>query len=85
MGLGKTLQAISVAYYYKTEWPLLIIVPSSLRYCWIEEFEKWLPDISPGDINLVQTGSDVGFVFSELYGIKLLSCCWMGNLKLLQL
>ncbi|WAR19042.1 ZRAB3-like protein [Mya arenaria] len=59
MGLGKTLQAISVSYYYRDEWPLLIIVPSSLRYCWIEEFEKWLPDIDPADINLVQSGSDV--------------------------
>ena len=59
MGLGKTLQAISVAYYYRNEWPLLIIVPSSLRYCWIEEFEKWLPDINPGDINLVQSGNDI--------------------------
>ncbi|XP_052270914.1 DNA annealing helicase and endonuclease ZRANB3-like isoform X3 [Dreissena polymorpha] len=59
MGLGKTLQAISVAYYYKDEWPLLVIVPSSLRFCWIEEFEKWLPDIDPASINLVQSGSDV--------------------------
>lgn len=59
MGLGKTLQAISVAYYYKDEWPLLVIVPSSLRFCWIEEFEKWLPDIDPASIKLVQSGSDV--------------------------
>ncbi|KAL5009114.1 hypothetical protein ScPMuIL_014695 [Solemya velum] len=58
MGLGKTIQAISIAYYYKHEWPLLIIVPSSLRYCWIEEMEKWLPDIHPHDINLIQTGAD---------------------------
>ncbi|KAJ8308700.1 hypothetical protein KUTeg_013574 [Tegillarca granosa] len=58
MGLGKTLQAISVAYYYRNEWPLLIIVPSSLRFCWVEELEKWIPDIHPKDIYLVQTGND---------------------------
>ncbi|KAG8147383.1 hypothetical protein E2320_022489, partial [Naja naja] len=30
-GLGKTIQAIAVSYHYKNEWPLLIVVPSSLR------------------------------------------------------
>ncbi|XP_061173835.1 DNA annealing helicase and endonuclease ZRANB3-like [Saccostrea echinata] len=58
MGLGKTLQALSVAYLYKSEWPLLIIVPSSLRFCWVEEIEKWFPDTSPEDIFMVQTGND---------------------------
>ena len=59
MGLGKTLQALSVAYFYKDEWPLLIVVPSSLRYPWIEEIERWFPEIHPHDINLIQTGGDV--------------------------
>ena len=36
MGLGKTVQAICIAYYYRTEWPLLIVTPSSLRYSWAE-------------------------------------------------
>ena len=58
MGLGKTIQAISVALVYRSEWPLLIIVPASLKFCWIEELEKWLPDILPKDINLVHTGTD---------------------------
>ncbi|MEN2498511.1 MAG: SWI/SNF-related matrix-associated actin-dependent regulator of chromatin subfamily A-like protein 1, partial [Marteilia pararefringens] len=34
MGLGKTLQAITIALYYSKDWPLLIICPSSLKYCW---------------------------------------------------
>ncbi|CAG5130671.1 unnamed protein product, partial [Candidula unifasciata] len=59
MGLGKTIQAISVAYFYKDEWPLLIVVPSSLKFCWIEELEKWLPDVLPHEINLVHSGGDV--------------------------
>ncbi|ELT88125.1 hypothetical protein CAPTEDRAFT_113875 [Capitella teleta] len=60
MGLGKTLQALSAAYFFRNEWPLLIIVPSSIRYSWIEEIEKWLPEINPRDINLVMSGMDVG-------------------------
>jgi len=36
MGLGKTLQALCIASYYRTEWPLLIIAPSSVRFAWRE-------------------------------------------------
>lgn len=57
MGLGKTVQAIAVAYAYRQEWPLLVVVPSSLRYPWIEELERWLPELQPGDINLVESKS----------------------------
>ncbi|KAK2819613.1 hypothetical protein Q7C36_021259 [Tachysurus vachellii] len=59
MGLGKTVQAISVAYIYRHEWPLLIVVPSSLKYPWIEELERWLPELHPGDINLVESKADI--------------------------
>ncbi|XP_064621798.1 uncharacterized protein LOC135484357 [Lineus longissimus] len=59
MGLGKTLQAICIAYYYKSEWPLLIVVPSSMKFIWIEEIEKWLPEIMPHDINLLLNTSDL--------------------------
>ncbi|KAF4097552.1 DNA annealing helicase and endonuclease ZRANB3 isoform X1 [Onychostoma macrolepis] len=58
MGLGKTIQAISVAYIFKQEWPLLIVVPSSLKYPWIEELEKWIPELDPRDINLVESRTD---------------------------
>ncbi|OWF54351.1 DNA annealing helicase and endonuclease ZRANB3-like isoform X2 [Mizuhopecten yessoensis] len=67
MGLGKTLQAISVAYFYRKEWPLLIIVPSSLKFVWVEEIEKWLPDVQPKDIYLIQTGNDAsGFAEAKI-------------------
>ncbi|XP_051549131.1 DNA annealing helicase and endonuclease ZRANB3 [Myxocyprinus asiaticus] len=59
MGLGKTIQAISVAYIYRQEWPLLIVVPSSLKYPWIEELEKWIPELEPRDINLVESKTDI--------------------------
>lgn len=37
MGVGKTIQALSIAYLYKKDWPLLILAPSSLRYTWKDE------------------------------------------------
>uniref|UniRef100_A0A8C0C6B4 DNA annealing helicase and endonuclease ZRANB3 n=1 Tax=Balaenoptera musculus TaxID=9771 RepID=A0A8C0C6B4_BALMU len=60
MGLGKTIQAIGIAYFYKEEWPLLIVVPSSLRYPWTEEIEKWIPELGPEEINVIQNKTDVG-------------------------
>ncbi|XP_047433022.1 DNA annealing helicase and endonuclease ZRANB3 [Mugil cephalus] len=57
MGLGKTVQAIAAAYAYRREWPLLVVVPSSLKYPWIEELERWIPELQPGDINLVENKS----------------------------
>lgn len=60
MGLGKTLQAIAIAYFYKEEWPLLIVVPSSLRYPWTEEIEKWIPELDPEEISVIQNKMDVG-------------------------
>ncbi|XP_074857171.1 DNA annealing helicase and endonuclease ZRANB3 [Carettochelys insculpta] len=60
MGLGKTIQAIAISYYYKKEWPLLIVVPSSLRYPWIDEMEKWIPELCPDDISIIQNKSDTG-------------------------
>ncbi|XP_077955452.1 DNA annealing helicase and endonuclease ZRANB3 isoform X3 [Gasterosteus aculeatus] len=57
MGLGKTVQAVAVAYAFRQEWPLLVVVPSSLRYLWIEELERWIPELQPGDINLVENKS----------------------------
>lgn len=42
MGLGKTIQAIVAMYHYRDEWPLLVVVPSSVRFCWVDEMERWL-------------------------------------------
>ena len=65
MGLGKTLQAISIAYYLKDAWPLLIVVPSSVKFSWIDEIEKWLPEVEPHNINLIRSGSDIRSVNKE--------------------
>lgn len=50
MGVGKTLQAIAIAYIYKSDWPLLIVAPSSLRFTWKDELLKWLPSLKEKDI-----------------------------------
>ncbi|XP_006811177.1 DNA annealing helicase and endonuclease ZRANB3-like [Saccoglossus kowalevskii] len=69
MGLGKTIQAIAVAYYYKSEWPLLIVVPSSLKYPWTEELEKWLPELQPNDINMIASSTDTGGISTSKISI----------------
>ncbi|KAM3916398.1 SWI/SNF-related matrix-associated actin-dependent regulator of chromatin subfamily A-like protein 1 [Leptodactylus fuscus] len=58
MGLGKTIQAICIAAYYRTEWPLLVVAPSSVRFTWAEAFQRWLPSISSDSINVIVTGRD---------------------------
>ncbi|KAH9519017.1 Swi SNF matrix associated, actin dependent regulator of chromatin [Bulinus truncatus] len=84
MGLGKTLQAISVAYYYRDEWPLLIIVPSSLKFCWIEELEKWLPNVLPHQINLVHCGSDASGIADSLITIVTYGLLRLPSSKILR-
>uniref|UniRef100_A0A452Q9N0 SWI/SNF-related matrix-associated actin-dependent regulator of chromatin subfamily A-like protein 1 n=1 Tax=Ursus americanus TaxID=9643 RepID=A0A452Q9N0_URSAM len=58
MGLGKTIQAICIAAFYRKEWPLLVVVPSSVRFTWEQAFLQWLPSLSPDRINVVVTGKD---------------------------
>lgn len=56
MGLGKTMQAICIAAFYRKEWPLLVVVPSSVRFTWEQAFLRWLPSLSPENINVVVSG-----------------------------
>uniref|UniRef100_A0A671PHV0 SWI/SNF-related matrix-associated actin-dependent regulator of chromatin subfamily A-like protein 1 n=1 Tax=Sinocyclocheilus anshuiensis TaxID=1608454 RepID=A0A671PHV0_9TELE len=58
MGLGKTVQAICIAAYYRSEWPLLVVAPSSVRFTWAEAFRRWLPSVRADSINVVVTGKD---------------------------
>ena len=59
MGVGKTLQAISIAYLYRNEWPLLIITPASLKFTWKDELLNWLPNFNPFNIQIFKKGKDV--------------------------
>ena len=40
------------------EWPLLVIVPASLRLVWAEELEKWLPHLRPSCIHVIEGKED---------------------------
>ncbi|KAG5283684.1 hypothetical protein AALO_G00044800 [Alosa alosa] len=58
MGLGKTVQAICIAAYYRSEWPLLVVSPSSVRFTWAEAFRRWLPSMGADRVNVCVTGRD---------------------------
>jgi len=51
-GLGKTIEAI-LSIHHLDLFPVLLIMPNSLRYNWADEFKKWLPYISDSDISIV--------------------------------
>mmetsp|Transcript_19542 Transcript_19542/g.53778 ORF Transcript_19542/g.53778 Transcript_19542/m.53778 type:complete len:1324 (-) Transcript_19542:1673-5644(-) len=42
MGLGKTIQGIASMSLYMDEWPVLVLSPSSARYHWESEFQRFL-------------------------------------------
>ncbi|EEA08041.1 helicase [Cryptosporidium muris RN66] len=59
MGLGKTLQALSLISYYQSEWPVLIICPSSIRFQWYQQSIEWLnPTINKSNVILIRNSND---------------------------
>eukprot|EP01054_Gregarina_sp_Poly1_P002436 Gregarina_sp_Poly_1__2435@NODE_1655_length_3619_cov_47_485079_g1089_i0_p1_GENE_NODE_1655_length_3619_cov_47_485079_g1089_i0NODE_1655_length_3619_cov_47_485079_g1089_i0_p1_ORF_typecomplete_len904_score148_80SNF2_N/PF00176_23/2_3e45ResIII/PF04851_15/2_9e12ResIII/PF04851_15/1_1e03Helicase_C/PF00271_31/7_7e12DEAD/PF00270_29/1_3e05ERCC3_RAD25_C/PF16203_5/3e03ERCC3_RAD25_C/PF16203_5/7_1e05Flavi_DEAD/PF07652_14/0_0029Flavi_DEAD/PF07652_14/1_1e04DEAD_2/PF06733_15/1_9DEAD_2/PF06733_15/57Herpes_ori_bp/PF0 len=42
MGLGKTLQALAILSIYQKEWPCLVVCPSSIRFQWKDQAQRWL-------------------------------------------
>lgn len=59
MGLGKTIQAIAAAYIYRSEWPVLVICPSSVRLHWQEQILHWLDRevVEPAEIVCITSGT----------------------------
>ena len=41
---------------YRSEWPLIVICPSSLRLTWAEAITTWIEGISENDITVVFKG-----------------------------
>lgn len=60
MGLGKTLQALAVALAYRSEWPVLVICPASLKFVWKDQIMEWLENHVRGDE--VQVVVEVGMI-----------------------
>ena len=59
MGLGKTIQAIATCCAFRQDWPVVVVVPNSLRLVWADELERWIPELGPHGVNVVKTGHDV--------------------------
>ncbi|PSN48342.1 SWI/SNF-related matrix-associated actin-dependent regulator of chromatin subfamily A-like protein 1 [Blattella germanica] len=55
MGLGKTIQALGISHYYKSDWPLLIVAPSSVSvpYHTIKVMTKSKEYINDADILII--------------------------------
>ncbi|KAH7731288.1 Helicase conserved C-terminal domain containing protein [Aphelenchoides avenae] len=56
MGLGKSIQALGIARYFGSEWPLLIVCPSSVKGAWRKQFQRFLPCVD--NIHMIEKGSD---------------------------
>ena len=54
MGVGKTIQAISLAYIYRDSWPVLIVCPGSMKYLWKGEIRSWL-GLKDNRINIINS------------------------------
>ncbi|VDQ16980.1 unnamed protein product [Trichobilharzia regenti] len=62
MGLGKTIQSLAIAFAYYSEWPLLIIAPSSVRFSWRDQIIRWLGkalNLNLTHITVVNSGKDI--------------------------
>lgn len=57
MGVGKTIQALCIAWLFKEDWPLCIITPASLKLNWRDEITKFFEGLmDPKSIFLVKEG-----------------------------
>ena len=61
MGLGKTVTSLAIMLAYKSEWPLLILCPASLRYTWPTEIEKFCPKLPHSAVYVVRGFDDCDF------------------------
>lgn len=67
MGMGKTLQALAVADYYRkinfTQSmpiaPTLIICPATLRLTWARALNRWLPSVNRLSVHIVTSASQL--------------------------
>jgi hypothetical protein len=49
----ETIQAIALIWLLRDHWPVLVVMPASMRAAWAEELERWLPQaLPPGSIKM---------------------------------
>ncbi|CDW57051.1 SWI:SNF matrix associated [Trichuris trichiura] len=80
MGLGKTIEALAAAVYYKSEWPLLIVCPSSVKCTWAEEIAENVPSLDPSSICVVNSSAENVLGNAE-YQVFILSYDFMVNME----
>ena len=62
MGLGKSIQALGIAMYYKQEWPVLIVAPASMVATWVEQVKRWIPELEEDvDVEAIFEGKNARF------------------------
>ena len=59
MGLGKTVPGYLSGLLVQEGVAPAHCSPFLSQVPWIEEMEKWIPELNPGDINLVENKMDV--------------------------
>lgn len=69
MGLGKTIQAIATAQVVQG-FPLLVVVPASLKPNWRREFRKWLPSLSDDASIAVLSGNYSAQVGAQIKSLR---------------
>lgn len=65
MGLGKTVQSLAIAVAYRSEWPFLIVCPSSVRFTWRNQVIRWLGQslgLNLDKICVVNTAKDLSIL-----------------------
>jgi SWI/SNF-related matrix-associated actin-dependent regulator 1 of chromatin subfamily A len=92
MGLGKTVQAIAISTYYRREWPLLVICPSSVRLVWAQALQFWVPSLENNQICVVFSSSNHStqsllshnvIITSYDLGVKMSDCLKACNFKVI--
>ena len=58
MGVGKTIQALAIASCFLGDGPALVVCPASMRLTWAREAERWLPDLRPANLVVVNGSAD---------------------------
>ncbi len=51
-------QALAIADAFRSEWPLLIVCPSSMRFSWKTSILKWMPNFPEDEIHVITGGSN---------------------------